>query len=227
MLRRCFVSPSSSTAGSLSKNAALAGGFNADGLREWAMLTNFGADSYDSLTGQELRRRRRMIPEDPKKQPYVDLFSKRVSDESSDYLMSHSSPSDALGRAFFGSKSFMGEKLVLSSLNTLFSFYPVGTTTIPTHFKLNGQYLLWTVTAKSPLELICSYKLAGLNIKGCTMLAFDPSLRKAYHGNVIDVTEEVTRGFLTEIGIRMHVNYAEFLLAGMANELENMANEIK
>lgn len=197
----------------------------ADGIREWAMLTDFGADSYDTLTGQELRRRRRQIPDDPKDQPYADLFSKRVSNECSEYLAGRHSPSDALGRAFFGSKNFMGEKLVLTSLNSMLSLYPEGATTLPTQFVPNEQYLQWRVTMKAPLELICSYRIEDLNFRGCTMLAFCPSLRKVYHGNVFNVTDEKMQGFLPDMGVRMHVHYAEFLLNGMTEELEKMANK--
>ena len=57
------------------------------------------------------------------------------------------------------------------------------------------------------------------------MLAFDPSLRKVYHGNCIDVREEIIQGFFPKKGVRLHVAYAKFLLDGMTNELENLANK--
>mmetsp|Transcript_28264 Transcript_28264/g.51095 ORF Transcript_28264/g.51095 Transcript_28264/m.51095 type:complete len:242 (-) Transcript_28264:7-732(-) len=224
ILVRCSSAPSRSSS-TWANRTTLPGGFNADGLRDWAIRTDFGADGYENMTGQEIRRRRRQISDDPKKEPYADLFSKRVSDECSQYLARHPSPSDVLGRAFFGSRSFMGEKLVLSSLNSLFSLYPGHATTLPTNFKLNEQYLEWKVTMKAPLELICSFQIGGLKVKGCTMLAFDPSLRKAYHGTCMDVAEERIEGFLPEKGIQMHKKYAQFLLDGMTDELENIANE--
>ena len=55
------------------------------------------------------------------------------------------------------------------------------------------------------------------------MLAFDPALRKVYHGNCINVTNERVKGYIPELAIQMHVKYAELLLNDMANELENLA----
>ena len=58
------------------------------------------------------------------------------------------------------------------------------------------------------------------------MLAFDPSLRKVYHGNCIDVREErIQKGFFPKKGVQLHVAYAKFLLDGMTDELENLANK--
>lgn len=59
------------------------------------------------------------------------------------------------------------------------------------------------------------------------MLAFDPSLRRVYHGNVINVAEKRTKEeFLPDMGSKMHVKYAKFLLDGMVEELEKLA-EVK
>ena len=165
------------------------------------------------------------IEDEIDKQPYVDLFSKRVSNEVAAYLADHPSPSDVLGRAFFGSKQFIGEKMVLSSLNAMFSLYPEGATTLPTQFNLNDRYLHWNVSMKAPLELICSYQIDALKFRGCTMLAFDPSLRKAYHGNCIDVTEgQIQCSQLAQLGINLHIKYAELLLDGMVDELNKISH---
>lgn len=215
--------PSSASARSRSDSAALPGGFSADGLREWAVLTSFGAYDHDALTGGQWRRRRRRILDDPGYPPYADMFSRTVTAECKDYLVDQSSPSDALGRAFFGSWRFAGERRVLTSLNALFSMYPGGATTLPARFERGDRYLQWKVSAKAPLELICSYEVGGSTFRGCTMLAFDPSLGRAYHGNVVDVLEEKTRGLLPAMGVRMHVRYAEFLLTGMVDDLEKKA----
>ena len=213
-----------------STSTSLPGGFNSDGLREYAMLTNFGTDDQSTLTGQEIRRRRRLFPDDERKHPYVDLFSKKVSDNASNYIIAKSQthfPSDVLGRAFFGSSNFMGEKMVLSSLNSLFSLYHVdAATTLPKEFRVKDQFLLWQVVVKSPFELILSYEIETLKFRGLTMLAFDPSLRKVYHGNCIDVREErIQKGFFPKKGVQLHVAYAKFLLDGMTDELENLANK--
>ena len=202
-----------------SSHAALPGGFNADGLREWALLHEFGALCPDAASGRDMRQRRRQIDElEPKELPYVDLFSRRLSNECAGYLSNHPSPSDVLGRAFFGSNSFLAER-------TLLSLYPKeATSSLPTEFNVDEQYLQWKVAMKSPLELILSYYVEGLQFRGCTMLAFDPSLRKAYHGNCIDITEERMQGPIARYGVQMHVKYAGFLLDGMSAELERVAD---
>jgi len=174
-----------------------------------------------TLPAQKSAAVTRLVVDDP----YVDLFSKRVSDECSRYLSGHPSPSDALGRAFFGSRNFMAENILLSSLDSLFTLYPEGAKTLPTEFGFNSQYLLWKVSMKAPLELICSYQIEGLNFRGITMVAFDPALRRAYHGNCINVTEKRIQGFFLKKGIHMHTKYAEFLLNGMVESLEKLANE--
>ena len=137
--------------------STLSGGFDADHLREWAMLTNFGNDG-DSVTGQEIRRRRRQIPEDENKLPYVDLFSKKVSNKCSKYISNQHSPTDVLGKAFFGCDSFRAEKMLLNTTNTLFSLYPTNATTIPSEFNLRDQYLHWKVVSLAPSEIILSGK---------------------------------------------------------------------
>ncbi|KAL9188472.1 hypothetical protein ACHAXT_006850 [Thalassiosira profunda] len=200
-----------------SSHGALPGGFNADGLREWAMLHDFGALG-ESAAGRDMRQRRRQIDElEPKELPYVDLFSRRLSDECAGYLSNHPSPSDVLGRAFFGSNSFLAERALLS-------LYPKEAKSLPTKFNVNDQYLQWKVAMKSPLELILSYNVERLQFRGCTMLAFDPSLRKAFHGNCIDVTEVRMQGPIARFGVQMHVKYAEYLLEGMCAELEKVAD---
>ena len=184
------------------------------------MLSNFGND-IDSITGQEIRRRRRQIPEDENKLPYVDLFSKKVSNECSKYISNQHSPTDMLGRAFFGCNSFRAEKMLLNTMNTLFSIYPTNATTLPSVFNMRDQYLHWKVTSLAPSEMILSYNI--LRFRGATMLAFDPTLRKVYHGNCIDVNNERMKGFIPELAIQMHVKYAESLLDGMVEELKNLA----
>ena len=203
--------------------AILPGGFTADGLREWAVLNDYGAtaDCGTLPTSQDMRRRKRQLIDEP----YVDLFARRVSDECSQYLSENSSPSDELGHAFFGSTNFMSERMILSSLNSLFSLYPDDASTLPTVFSINDQYLQWKVTMKAPLELICSYQIERLNFRGCTMLAFDPALKNVYHGNCIDFAEKRIQGLILKKSFDIHRKYAEFLLTGMVSTLERRSNE--
>jgi len=199
--------------------STLSGGYHSDNLREWAILTNFGNDV--NITGQEIRRRRRQIPEDENKLPYVDLFSKKVSNECSKYISNQHSPTDVLGRAFFGCNSFRAEKMLLNTMNTLSSIYPTNATTLPSEFNMRDQYLHWKVTSLAPSEIILSYNI--LRFRGATMLAFDPTLRKVYHGNCIDVTNGRIKGHIPELAVQMHVKYVELLLNDMVDELEEQA----
>ncbi len=201
--------------------STLPGGFSEEGLRQWCLLTDFGTDGYQNLTSRDMRRRRRDIDEimeDPKRLPYTDLFAKKVSKECHDYLVVQPSPSDVLGKAFFGSRNFIAERTLLTTID------PWGNTELPEAFKLGDKYLHWKVTMKAPLELICTWKLEQFNMKGCTMLAYDPSLRKAYHGNCINVSHgQIDEGKQIKIGMQLHVKYAEFLVHGMVDELESVA----
>ncbi|KAL3767508.1 hypothetical protein ACHAWU_000171 [Discostella pseudostelligera] len=221
LLRHASSSPPSSTStpgsvGQWSTNSTLPGGFSADGLREWATLTDFGADGYENQTRQDIRRRKMEYDR------YADLFSTRVSDGCSNYLASRPCPSDVLGRAFFGSRSFMTEKIFLSSMNSIFHLYPEGSTILPAQFNMNDRFLHWKVSSKSPLEIIYTYQIDGLHFRGCTMLAYDPSLNKVYHGNCIDVSEERVN---SSLGIRIHVHYAKYLLGGMVSEMEILSRD--
>lgn len=225
---RKLIRPSSSLSkpaeesSNLWSKAILPGGFTANGLREWAVLNDYGATvNCGTLpTSQDMRRRKRQLIDEP----YADLFARRVSDECSQYLSQHPYPSDELGRAFFGSTNFMAERIILSSLDTLLSLYPDGASTLPTLFSMNDQYLQWKVTMKAPLELICSYQIERLNFRGSTMLAYDPSLKMVYHGNCIDFAEQRIQGLILKKCFELHKKYAEFLLAGMVNTLERQSN---
>lgn len=197
----------------------LPGGFTTDGLISYSVLTNFGQESLEQLKSQEVRRRRRQL-NDETNQPYVDLFSKRISDECSDYLKSQASPSDTLARAFFGSMHFMPERMILTPTRLLSgeSF------SVPSSFQMNDRYLQWTVKSKSPLEIILSWQFS--NVKGVTMLAYDPALQKAYHGNCINIPEEAFNRPLAAQGKQFHRAYAQFLLDGMVKELPSTKTNI-
>ena len=80
---------------------------------------------------------------------------------------------------------------------------------------------------KAPLELICSYQIERLNFRGCTMLAYDPALKKVYHGNCIDFAEQRIQGMILKTSFEIHKRYAEFLLADMVSTLERRSNEKK
>mmetsp|Transcript_10096 Transcript_10096/g.15655 ORF Transcript_10096/g.15655 Transcript_10096/m.15655 type:complete len:223 (-) Transcript_10096:8-676(-) len=209
--RRC-VSTSASNPAAWARNT-LPGGFTSDGLKHYGLLTNFGQESLEQLKSQEVRRRRRQLDDDTN-QPYVDLFSKSISDECSDYLKSQASPSDVLARAFFGSKHFMPERMILTPIHLLSD---ESSTSIPSSFQVKDRFLQWTVVCKSPLELILSWQVS--NVKGVTMLAFDPALRKAYHGNCINITEKALDRPLAATGLQLHKQYAHFLLDGMVKHL--------
>jgi hypothetical protein len=201
--------------------STIGGGFTKDGLLQWAMLTDFGSDT--NMNGQQMRRRRRQMNDDPSRLPYVDLFSQSISKECCNYLTHQPSVSGLLGKAFFGSRQFLPEKYLLTALNSAFSLYPHTAISLP-EFELNDRFLQWKVTMNAPLELICSWGIERYDIKGCTMMAFDPSVRKVYHGNCINVRMQTLEGLEFRHVTRLHVMYANFLLGGMVDELESRYN---
>jgi len=116
----------------------------------------------------------------------------------------------------------MAEKYLLTAMNSVFSLYPDRALVLPA-FHIDDRYLQWRVTMNASLELICSWELESYNVKGCTMVAFDPTLRKVYHGNCINVPAKRLEGNLFRHPMRMHLYYAKFLLNGMVNELESLS----
>lgn len=196
------------------------GGFSKDSLQQWAMLTEFGSDT--NINGQQLRRRKRRMNDNHRNLPYVDLFSQRISKQCSDYLVHQPCASCLLGKAFFGSSAFQAEKYFLTAMNSMFSLHPKTATTMP-DFQLNDRYLQWRVSMNAPLELICTWELERYGIKGNTMMAFDPSVRKVYHGNCINISIQQLGGLGYSHAMKLHVIYAKFLMNGMVNELESMA----
>lgn len=162
---------------------ALAGGFSKEALQEWA--SNFWKE--DSVK-------------------FVDLYSQKVTPKCATWLNDHSGPSSQLTRAFFGSWVFLPERLLL----TPFSYPHV---TLPDGKIRNGQqFLLWKVVVDSPHEMILEWSVRGKAL-GCTMVAFDPSLRKVYHGNCLKFETGSTPNAI-------HAWYAQTLLGSMVQALE-------
>lgn len=222
--RRAVISSSNTLANMTlsSWSNSLGGGFTKDGLQQWAMLTNFGNES--EMNGQQIRRRKRELSGLSNDSPYTDLFSQQISRHCCDYLLHQPSPSGLLGQAFFRSTNFSPEKCFLLAINYAFSFYPKQAVNMP-EFQLNDQYLQWRVTMKAPMELICTWELERYGLKGCSMMAFDPSLCKAHHGNCINIPTKQLEGFKYRSAMKLHELYAKFLLDGMVKELELNAQQ--
>lgn len=146
-------------------------------------------------------------------EPYVDLFSHRVPNECIVYLNNQKHPSGELVKCFFGSNQFALERTLLSP----FFFKSLKT---PEVFSINEQYLAWTVAVETPLEIICTWEL-NETVKGCTMIAYDPQLRKIFNGNCIHST--VTENGIFKAMVPLHTKYAQFLLSGMVQEIERKA----
>ena len=197
------------------KKNMLPGGFTTDGLKHWARITNFGQDSLEQLKSQEVRRRQRNL-NDQTNWPYVDLYSARISDECCDYLKAQANPSDTLARAYFGSKHFYPERMILIPIQLLSGDM---TTSIPSTFLVKDRFLQWTVVSKTPFELILLWKFSS--VKGLTTMAFDPSVGKVYHGNSISLGEETLKRPLVAAGVSFHKLYAQFLLKGMVKDLQS------
>ena len=165
---------------------ALAGGFSREALHEWA--SNFWKE--DTVK-------------------FADLYSHKVTPKCASWLNVHSDPSSQLARAFYGSWVFLPERLLL----TPFSYPHV---TLPNGKIREGQqFLLWKVVVDSPHEMILEWSVHGKAL-GCTMVAFDPSLRKVYHGNCLKFEPG-------SMPTAIHAWYAQALLGGMVQVLERDA----
>lgn len=173
-------------------NGALAGGFTSEALQQWA------THHWDDKNG-----------------PYVDLFYEKVSPASIEYLNEQKHPSSELTKCYFTSNQFIPERFLISPV------FPSGVRDLPEVFSLNEQYLAWTVAVQTPLEIICTWQL-NETVKGCTMIAYDPVLRRVYNGNGIH--SSVTNNSIFHATLPFHTKYAKLLLSGMAQELEKRAN---
>ena len=188
---------------------ALPGGFSKESLQQWSIQTWKEEDNNKTNDSLQID------------DPYVDLFSQSISTNSIEYLNnSKVFPSNQLLSCFFTSKYFLPERIILTPF--LYNDTTVRTTgsNETTEFKMNDQYLAWKVKSHSPLEIICSWKITN-TIKGFTMIAYDPQLRKVYHGNCMHVLDEVKiSGLFLHVIIPLHVRYARLLLHGMVEEIE-------
>jgi hypothetical protein len=167
---------------------ALAGGFTKESLQGWAR---------DFWKEENVR--------------FVDLHSQKVSSQCSDWLNVHPNPSSQLARAFYGSIQFLPERMLLTP-------FCYSNSTLPhkdEKIQLGHQFLLWKVVVDSPHEMILEWSVNGKGL-GCTMVAFDPSLRKVYQGNCLKFEPN-------SISTKLHTWYAQLLLGGMVQQLEQEA----
>ena len=172
---------------------ALPGGFSCEALSQWAV--NHWCDEGE---------------------PYVDLFHKKVPQHCIEYLNSQTYPSSELTKCFFGSNKFVPERILLTQ-SQLFKEY----TDVPTVFSIDTKYLAWTVASESPLEIICTWEFSEM--KGCTMIAYDPQLRRVYNGHGIH--SSATKSSLFQALVPFHRNYADLLFSGMVEEIERKSKK--
>ena len=180
---------------------ALAGGFNKEGLKRWA------AQEWHNDTA-------RTGCNDKTGELYVDMFSHSLTKECATWLDTHRSPSIELGKSYFGSNHFLPERIGLTPF-----FYQHSD--MPTRFEQSDSFLVWTVAVRAPLEIICTWNGP---FRGCTMLAFDPKLRKVFHGTCIHTASTSP---LQKSLTPFHIRYSKFLLTGMVQQLENEALKLK
>lgn len=175
------------SASSLSRGA-LAGGFTKEALQGWAQ------DFWNEEHVQ-----------------FVDLYSQKVSSQCSAWLNVHPNPSSQLVRAFYGSIQFLPERMLL----TPFCYADCTLPKKDAKIQRGQKFLLWTVVADTPHEMILEWSVGGKSL-GCTMVAFDPCLRKVYQGNCLKFEPD---SFSTKV----HTWYAQLLLSGMVHKLEQEA----
>ncbi len=173
-------------------DGALPGGFTQEALAQWAQHT---------------------LKDD--KEPYADLFSESISFDCNEYLKHQPHPSSDLTKCFFGSNRFIPERYLLTPF-----FFRNNNHNLPNVFSTNEKFLAWTVIVHSPLETICTWEF-GQSVKGCTMIGFDPKLRRVYHGNCIH--SSVTDKAFFHASLPIHVRYAKFLLNGMVYKIESQS----
>jgi hypothetical protein len=145
-----------------------------------------------------------------KEASFVDLYSQKVSPQCASWLKTNSRPSTQLIKSFFGSIRFVPERILL----TPFWYHHRKLPTLD-KIEIGQRFLLWTVVVDSPHEMILEWKV-GSQVGGYTMVAFCPSLRKVYQGNCLTFQPGSTSA-------SAHAWYAEFLLGGMIQHLEQEA----
>lgn len=182
------VSPPAATGIRFVSRGALSGGFSKGALQNWA------TNHWKEKSSQK---------------PYVDLYNQRITKECASWLDSHPHPSSELAKAFFGSIRFVPERCVLTPTNYQQS-------RLLDEFTMGTKFLQWTVVSDTPHEMILTWS-AG-SIRGCTSVAFDPSLRRVYHGNCLN--SKANSSSLVQALIPLHQAYAQFLLVGMMDKLE-------
>ena len=167
-----------------------------------------GGFSKESLKGWASNFR-----EQKQEASFVDLYSQKVSPQCASWLNTHSHPSTQLTKALFGSNRFVPERILLTPFSYHHRKLP---TTLDDKIKIGQRFLLWTVVVDSPHEMILEWKVGSGKVGGYTMVAFDPSLRKVYQGNCLTFQP-------SSAGTRLHAWYAQFLLGGMIQHLEQEA----
>ncbi len=198
-------------------DGALPGGFSKEALSQWAHLTWKNEDDSSHTSNGRLNRRRNTMSYDEddldgQQRHYVDLFSEKISLECTEYLKHQIHPSSDLTKCFFGSYRFLPERCVLTPFFHNHS-------TLPNIFSSSTRFLAWTVKVDTPLETICTWEFYGF--RGCTMVGFDPSLRRVYHGNCIHFSATKSALFIKLLPV--HERYACFLLNGMVYEIEKQS----
>mmetsp|Transcript_16421 Transcript_16421/g.21786 ORF Transcript_16421/g.21786 Transcript_16421/m.21786 type:complete len:277 (+) Transcript_16421:29-859(+) len=249
-IQRHFTSPTSSSSSKKEAVSAVsgAGGFRMEHLQQWA--AHHWSDNGANTNGR--RRRHEIIKEEDL--PYADLYSHTVTTECAKWLQySCLDSSNELAQAFFGSKYFLPERLLLTSIckcvnnkNRLLSssYSPSMTlettmktaeivTILPNPLGLNDSFLFWKVVEKSKLELTLTWEIENV-LKGCTMLSCDPKNRKVYVGSCMDQFKNSSSFFFDKKGsifqnvvVPLHQRYSFYLLRGMVQELETKAPSIQ
>ena len=210
---------------------ALAGGFTREALQQWAA---------NEWSPRNTRGKRRRVVSNQEADfdsnlPYADQFLRQVSPECSRWLEVQPYPSSQLGRSLFASRRFAPERLLLGAYASVFCKRP--SKSVPTRFDVGDSFIVWTVAAKSPLELILTWEFPpkwgaedlsddngngkAWQVRGCTQLSFDPKIRRIYMGNAFDGMSKVVESAM----VPAHQKYTIFLLEGLVEDLEMSAQE--
>ena len=207
----------------LLSKGSLAGGFTREGLETYAKQL-WGKKDQKEVEDDD----------DDENVVITDLYSTKLSLPCARWLEEHDDTSSEMANSYFGSKQFFLERIILTFIllpnkqhcrnfnhNESQTTTTTTLTTLPKTFHLHHHFLVWKVTSKTPLELICSWEIK--TFKGLTMFGFCPRTRRLYHGNSISFHETILSQHSTIFHLlnQFHVFYAKQLLNGMATSLEN------
>jgi hypothetical protein len=149
--------------------------------------------------------------------PHVEFLYERIPNECIDYLNEQDYPSSELAKLYFGSLPSILKRTLMTSI-----FFEHSK--VPDIFSVGEKYLVWKVVVQNPLEIILTWEL-DTEVKGCTMIAYDPKLCRLYTGNAVNSLAAQKEIFKSTKTIQNKCS--KFLLSGVVQGLESKTKILK